>query len=278
MSKTVSIYGQAGSYHDQVFTAQFSAKDKAIYCESFKELFSNVVSGESDYSLVAIENALYGSINEVDALLMDTGCQIIAEYYLRINFCLIGLPEAALDKITDVYSLTIALVQCRIWLEKNLPNAKQHDIGDTSGAVGFVKEQADPTKAALASKHAADFHGLKVLAQDLENDAKNFTRFVLITKDPKPITNATKTSVVLETANKPGSLHEVLSIFKDLDINLTKLDSKPIPGKPWEYMFFIDFEAGINDPKTQRLFTLLDSSGHTAQVLGSYVAASAPRS
>jgi len=278
MTKMISINGQPGSFHEEACTQHFGSSVRPVHCTNFKEVFQNVVTGKTSLGLVAIENSLYGSINEVDALLLETGCQIVDEVYLRINFCLIGQNQTELSNVKDIYSQDIAIVQCQKWLDKNLPNARQHDIGDTAGAVSFVAESKDLTKVAVASKNAAELYGMSVLVEEIENDKKNFTRFVIIQKNPKEISNSDKTSIVLQTANKPGSLYEVLGLFKNHQINLTKLDSKPIAGKPWEYMFYIDFEAGTNSKKCKLLISELDTTGHDVHVLGSYKSATPPKS
>lgn len=278
MSKTVAINGQIGSFHEQALEQYFGNHAKPVYCANFKQVFNSVVTEKSDLGLVAIENCLYGSINQVDALLLETGCQIIGECYLRVSFCVIGTTEAKLSEITDVYSQDIALSQCHIWLDKNLPSTKQHDNGDTAGSVDFIKQQNNPGFAAVASEHAANIHGMKVLASNIENDQKNYTRFVVITKQPQEIPDANKTSIVLTTSNDPGALYDVLGAFKQQDINLTKLDSKPIAGKPWEYMFYVDFEAGLKETRTQNLLAQLENEGHKVKILGSYTSQNAPKS
>jgi prephenate dehydratase len=270
MTNKISINGQAASFHHQVVKTNFRG-DEPVFCQDFKEVFANVNNGVSDFGLVAIENSLYGSINEVDALLLETGLQITGEYYLRINFCLLGLPKTKINQITNVYSQDIALAQCHSWLDKNLSQAKVYNYGDTAGAANFVTQTGNNNLAAVASQAAAELYGLEVIAEEIENDKQNFTRFVTISKTANT-NKANKTSAVIWAANKPGSLHEVLGIFKNLDINLTKLDSKPIAGKPWEYMFYVDFEAGIEDESTKSLISQLNNNGHEVKILGSYKA------
>ena len=276
---SVAIQGSAGAFHEQAAKRYFMHNEvNPVYCPLFKDVFHKVTNGDVNFGLVAIENSLFGSINETDKLLLSEDCQIVGEVYLRINHCLIGTPDAELSDITDVYSQDVALGQCASWFDTNLPNATLHNFNDTAASVEYIKEQNNKSVAAVASKNAAEVHGMKVLQEEIEDDKLNFTRFVIISSKPANSIEANKTSIVLQTAHKPGALYEVLGMFKDLGINLTKLDSKPIAGKPWQYMFYIDFESGLEAKNTQELLKQLDTSGHETNVLGTYLAAEAPKS
>lgn len=266
----VSIQGQAGSYHDIASKYLFGNQIKQLQRETFAEVFGDAQSGRADKAVVAIENSLVGSINEVYDLLLKDGLQIEAELYMRISHNLIGLHDATLDQIKTVYSHPMALLQCEAFLDAKLPGADVHERHDTAESVEFVAQQKDSSQAAIASATAAKMHGLKILQHDIETDKHNYTRFIVLSpKGSKPkVTN--KTSIVIATKNIPGALYNALGVFANRNINLSKLESRPIIGKGWNYHFYIDFEAGVGDSKTTEALAELKKYASKVAILGSY--------
>lgn len=270
---TISIQGDKASFHD-IAAMQFFGTSDRIYCATFKETFTALDSDMSDYALCAIENSLYGSINEVYSLLLESGYYIFGEVYLRIEQCLIATPGAKIADIRSVYSHPVALAQCEPYLAAHLPEAALIEYHDTAASVEFVKQQNNPTIAAIASSEAAQLHGMKVVAASIETNKQNYTRFVALSKtaESKPA-NTTKTSFILTTSHQAGALYAALGCFAHRSINLSKLQSQPIIGEAWDYMFYIDINAGIDTPSVTESFEELERQGYTITVLGSYIAA-----
>lgn len=268
--KIVSIQGRLGSYHHLVAQKIFGDETSILGRDTFKAVFSDVHGGRADFGVSAIENSSVGSINEVYDLLRYSGLYIIGEHYMRISHCLIGLPGARLSGIANIHSHPMALLQCEDYLERELPKADLHERHDTAESVEYVKDLGDKGQAAIASEEAAKIHGLAVLATDIEADKHNYTRFLVLKKHNHTTTVINKTSIIVELANKPGSLYNALGCFESEGINLSKIESRPILGKGWRYYFYIDFEAGINDPRAKRALDCLAQQGHDLKILGSY--------
>lgn len=269
--KTVAIQGQAASFHHIAARHFFGEDIEIISCDSFAATFESLKS--SDFAVVAIENSLFGSINKVYDLLLREHCWIIGEVYLRIEQCLIGLPGTELHQIREVYTQLEAMAQCEEYLDSNLPDAKRIEYHDTAASVADVKAWGDPSKAAIASRAAADLHGMDILAAEIETNKQNYTRFVVLQKQREPIEGASKTSLVLQTHTdtKPGALHQALGVFAKRDMNMTMLHSRPVIGKAWHYMFYIDLETPYDDSFTE-VEQALDALGCSITVLGSYPA------
>ncbi len=269
MALRVAIQGQEASFHD-IAARQFFGEDiKIVACETFGETFAALAQGTVDQAVSSIENSLFGSINEVYDLLLKHKFWVGGEVYLRVEQCLIGLPGADLAKITEVHSHPVALAQCEDYLDKILPQAQRFESHDTAGSAADIKKWHDPAKAAIASAAAAKLHGLEVLAGEIETNKQNYTRFVVLQKNKQPLRNANKTSLVLITSHEPGSLYNALGAFAKQNINLSKLQSRPIIGQAWHYMFYVDVEAG-EGPKLTKALKALEQQKCEVTVLGSY--------
>lgn len=267
----VSIQGTKFSYHDIARSRYFdNANQTTLERDAFAEVFEDVQSGRSRYGLVAIENSLYGSINEVYDLLIKDKVWISGEIYLRINHCLLGVKGSQLEDIKEVYSHPIALAQCHNFLETKLAHATRFEYADTAASAATVAKWNDPTKAAVAGRQAAEEYGLEILAEGIETDKQNYTRFIIIQKDEPKIENANKTSIVMRTDHKPGALYRALGVFAENGINLSKLESRPIIGKAWHYIFYVDFDEGAETANSQRALKELDAMDAQVTILGSY--------
>ena len=267
--KTIAIQGDQASFHD-IATAKLFGDSGRVYCDTFAGTFRALAEDRADYAVVAIENSLYGSINEVYDLLLKHEFSIVAETYLRIEQCLIGFPGTKLEEIEAVYSHPVALAQCEEFLETVLPEASRNEAHDTAGSVAYIAEQDTPRFAAIASAEAAALYGMDVLKHSIETNKENYTRFVVLSKTRTSVFSgvANKSTLVVTTTHQPGALYDALGVFAKQGINLSKLQSRPIIGKAWHYMFYIDIAAAsgaLTSAKHE-----LEAQGCTVTILGSY--------
>lgn len=278
----IAIQGEEGSYHDKAARHYFGASYKPLYCQTFEQVFDAVESDAVDYGLSAVENSLVGSIVPVyDLLRTTTQVSILGEIHLGIHHSLIALPGATMADITAVYSHPVALDQCSVFLRTELPRAAVRHADDTAGSAAYIKELGDLPMAAIASADNARRLGLQVLREGIENDSHNYTRFLVLGKVGKTApktTAANKTSLLIERLSDksddivPGTLYNVLGCFAEKNISLTKIESRPIQGWPWRYIFYLDCAAGTQEPGMKAALQALDTLGATWRVLGSYAA------
>lgn len=232
-------------------------------------MFAKTGNRSSQYGVIPIENSLTGSIHENYDLLLNHTTPIIGEIKLRIAHVLIGLPGAALSDIKAVYSHPQALAQCRTYLRK-LKGVEVVPAYDTAGSVKMIRDKGWKNSAAIASMQAARNYGMKVLAQGIENNKANYTRFLILGKKPAASAPKCKTSVVFAFKNVPGALFKCLGAFSMRDINLVKIESRPIHGKPWAYLFYLDFEGHANDERSRNALNHLKELTLFVKNLGSY--------
>lgn len=278
-SVTVAIQGEIGSYHDIAARHYFGSAYQPLCKDTFDDVYEAVIDGTADFGLSAVENSLVGSIPAVYDLLGNTReVQIIGEIYLGIHHSLLGLPGSTLDGITNVYSHPVALAQCTAFTKKQLPHAATHVAADTAGSAIFVKESGNPAWAAIAGRHNAQRLGLQILAENLENNPQNYTRFLALARsghEAAPAQPADKTSLYIQKLGRqddlaPGILHTALGCFAEQNIALTKIESRPIGSTPWRYVFYIDCLAGAQEPRMQTALGALTAQGAQWRVLGSY--------
>ncbi len=268
----VAIQGFPGSYHHQAAEHFFNHDIEIAPFENFRQVFEALETGVVDRAVVAIENSLYGSINDTYDLLMQHKPWIIGEVYLHVRLNLLAPMGARLEEITDIYSQAPALAEAKLYLRQNTPAATQHEYPDTALSARYISRQADKNKAAIASEMAAKLYGLEILADGIEDHRHNYTRFVVLSKAQTTIVEANKTSIVLPISHKPGALYAALGAFADNNINLSKIESRPIiDHEGWRYLFYMDLEAGLNDDPTKRALKSLKESSGTPIVLGSYI-------
>lgn len=270
MGKKIAIQGAAASYHDIAAEQLFGKDTLRVFCENFPDTFQALANGTADCALVAVENSLYGSINEIYDLLLQYDFQITGEIYLRIEHCLIGLAGATIGGLRKVYSHPVALAQCTAYLDDTLRHAEREEFYDTAASVTYIKQLADPALGAIASERAAKLHNLPVLSKSIETNKQNFTRFIALNKQPSATLGRDKTSLVLTTDHKPGALYAALGAFAKRSINLTKLQSRPIIGKAWHYMFYVDVASGTDDASFLSALEELRAQGCDVALLGSY--------
>lgn len=270
---TVAIQGIRGAFHDEA-AQKLVPGSTPVECATFHEVFETLKSGKSDYGIVAIENSLHGSINPVYRLLERNSVWIAGETTLHVNQYLIGPQPISLTELNTAHAVVSSqappLAQCELWLTKNLPHAERRETGDTATSVRDSVAERNPRHVAIAGKQAAEIYGGIIIAGPINDDPHNYTRFVLIQREQIEVADANRTSVILVVGHREGALFEALSAFAEEKINLSKLDSHPIPSDTRHYAFYIDLDAGMNEANVQRAFKKLESQGCTIKVLGSY--------
>ena len=266
----VSIQGYRGSFHDIVARKKFASDAEIIERSSFFEVFEDVNGGLADRGIVAIENSVGGSVLENYDLLVKYNLEVVGEVYLRIVHNLLVLPGVKLKDVNEVYTQPIAIMQCLGFLQKH-PEIKRVGTDDTAGSAKMIKEMGLRNAAAIASNLAAHIYEMEVLVRGIETDRQNYTRFLIISREPEFSEKANKTSLVMQTAHRPGSLYKCLKFFADEGINLSKIESRPIIGKVWNYYFYMDFEAARHAPETKRALKELNKMASMVKILGSYV-------
>lgn len=264
---SVAFQGEPGAYSEQAIFEYCRAVETQP-CETFDDVFAVVASGACESGLIPIENSLAGSIHQNYDLLLRHDLHIAGEYFLRVRHCLIGFPGVEVDEIQRVISHPQALGQCAGYLRSL--GVKTEPVYDTAGSVKMLKETGERTTAAIASKRAAEIYEMRVLQEGIEDNPENYTRFLEIATEPSKPEGEAKTSIVFTLQNQPGALFKALSVFALRDIDLTKIESRPLPGKPWEYLFYIDFIGAIGDEPVKRALDHLGEYALMLRVLGSY--------
>jgi prephenate dehydratase len=267
----VAIQGERGSYHHIAAENYFGSDIELICCESFAAVFDALGSGAADTAVVAVENSTAGSVHPVYDLLLRHDFFITGEVYEPIHHCLVALPGTEIIDIERVYSHPMALPQCADFLDENLPHAERIEFSDTAASAKHIKQTNDKHAAAIASSLAAKLENLQILRSNVEDYHHNVTRFLVLSPSHKVAPGANKSSFVLETPHKPGALVSALKVLADADINLTKLESRPIPSEPWRYQFLIDVETGGG--KLHESAEKLKALGCAVRILGEYKSA-----
>jgi len=264
----VAFQGETGAYSEVAACKHFGVKAQPIPCKSFHDVFRNVDSGIVDYGVLPIENSIEGSVNQVYDLLLTNNLMICGEVALKIEHCLIGNPNSELNYIKRVYSHPQALAQCSKFLESL--KCEVIPTYDTAGSVKIVKERGLMDEAAIANEKAAEIYGMKILARNISNSPDNYTRFVVISKKDAAPSGNDKTSIIFSVKHAPGALYEALGVFAKRGINLTKIESRPTRKKPWEYIFYLDFEGHRIEPRCIDALKELLNKTLFVKVLGSY--------
>lgn len=243
--KRIAIQGLNGSFHDIAAHGFFEGEQvQLICCATFEQVFENIKRDPAVIGMVAIENTIAGSLLHNYELLRDSGTTVVGEYKLRISHCICCLPEDTWETVGEVHSHPVALMQCRGFLA-NRPGLKAVESEDTAGSAMFIAGNNCRGWAAICSRDAAEMYGMKVLEDHIEDNKHNFTRFLVVSSPSKagflrPLDRSDKASLVFSLPHEEGSLSQVLSILSFYKINLTKIQSLPIIGHEWEYMFYVD--------------------------------------
>ena len=269
--KAVAFLGEYGNFSHKACKQFFGESDAISMVPelSFRDVFEAVTTGIADFGVVPLENSLTGSIHENYDWLLEYDVKIVGEIVLRIVHNLVVYPGTKIDDIRRVFSHPQGFQQCDEFLKRQ-DNWERISASDTATGVKRIAESKDGSAAAIASKEAADFYGMEIIKEGIETNPRNFTRFVVIAKDRTDKGQGKKSSLIYATGNIPGALFKTLKIFAENGINLVKLESRPIPGKPWEYMFYVDLEADVDAPAFKPICDQLKKTTEYLKVLGSY--------
>ncbi len=274
LSMRIAFQGETGAFSEEATLALYPGATP-LATVSFDEVFRRVADGSVDRGVIPIENTLFGSVHVNYDLLRDNDLVIESEWYLRIRHNVMALPGATLATIRRVLSHPQALGQCQAFLREHMAQAEPMPVYDTAGAAKMVAEKGDPTEAAIASERAAGTYGLTILARGVESNHQNFTRFLgLVRRDAwqrRPVDGPARTSIVYSMReNVPGALFKSLAVFALRDIDLFKIESRPVVGSPGNYLFYLDLGGDAEvAPLSQALVHLAEIVAEV-RVLGSY--------
>ncbi len=266
---TVAFFGESGSYTEQALISALGEECERKSCPTFAAVVEAVETGTAKYGVVPIENTTTGDISDLYDLMAEHAVYPVAEQVIKIEHVL-AAPEGATEEgIKEVYSHPQALLQCSGYFAKR-PELLQRACSSTSGCALEVAQNKDVTKAAIASEIAAKRYGLTVLRRGLNNQNINSTRFLVLSKEKVFTAEADKVSICFEIAHESGSLYRILSHLIYNDLNMTKIESRPIPGKQFEYRFFVDFDGKMSEPAVQNALTGIREEASRLKVLGCY--------
>jgi prephenate dehydratase len=277
----IGYQGVSGAYSEMAadeFVRNEKIKNaKIIGLSDFDSIFSKVENKELDFGVVPVENSLAGSIHKNFDLLGRHNLKVIGEVYVHVNHQLLVLPGTKKEDVKEIYSHYQALAQCEHNIKKLYPNAKAVEYFDTAGSAEFVKKEKDKSKASIASVKAGKVYSLKVLQKDFQDDKSNYTRFLVISRNYAKFTNHKpkdyfKTSIIFAGGNVTGFLFKALGCFSLRDINLSKIESRPVPKSPWQYYFYLDFGGKYDDEVIVNALNNLREIANEVKVLGSYKA------
>ncbi len=255
----VAIQGYEGCFHQIVALNYFGRQTETLPCATFREVARKVVDGEADYGVMAIENSIAGSIISNYSILQNSDLQVAGEVYLRIRQNLMALPGVGIDDIEEVHSHPMAFLQCLDYLDAH--RWKLVETEDTALSARMIAEKGVRNAAAIAGTLAAELFGLEIVAPDINTIEHNYTRFMILRRTARGIhPQSNKASLYFKTHHRRGSLLEVLRQLEDSSINLTKLQSYPIPSEPWHYLFHVDMEFDCLDDYLRTLEKLRETS------------------
>ncbi len=269
---TIAFLGPLGTYSEEAALKQFGLGRGAVVCGSIDEVFRTLEANQADYGVVPVENSTEGAIGITLDLLLSSPLKICGEITLPIHHCLLSKQDD-ISQISHVFSHSQSLSQCHEWLNKTLPSAQREAVTSNARAAQMIHDLVltDGTfAAAIASKRAAELFNLNILAENIEDDAKNTTRFLVLGKHDVAASGTDKTSIVMTTKNKPGAMIDLLEPLSRHGVSMTKLESRPSRQSLWDYVFFVDIEGHQADAKVQAALQELQMRASFLKVLGSY--------
>lgn len=265
----VAFQGELGAFGEEAVVRHFGPEAEPVPCPQFMDVFAAVARGQVDFGVVPVENSIAGTVNEVYDLFRRFDLYVCGETVVPVELCLLGLPGQQLEQVRKVYSHPKALEQCERFLRQL--GAEAIAYYDTAGSARALAEQRWPEAAAIAGRRAAQRYGLEILAAGIQDMAENYTRFVVLGREPAPRQEGpAKTMLVMATAHVPGSLYRCLGSFARRGINLLKLESRPARDRPWEYVFYLDFEGHRDEPHVAEALAELAGETNWLKVLGSF--------
>ena len=265
----VSFQGERGAYSEAAANSFFKEEIRTIPHSTFAETIATTSKGESDYSVLPVENSIEGSVGESYDLLYSTSLNVTGEIYHKIEHCLIG--NGKIEEIDTVYSHPQALGQCRKFIEEK--NLKTIPTYDTAGSVKIVKELNKNNCACIASKAASSLYQMPIIAEKIANNLNNYTRFLVLSKDKASESGKDKTSIIFSIKHEPGSLFRIIENFNKNNVNLTKIESRPTKESAWEYNFYVDFEGHEDNSEISSMLDNIKQETIFMKILGSYPSA-----
>jgi len=265
----VAFLGERGTFSEEAAKELLGETFKSVPRPTFDDLFTAVDEGKADYILVPLENSLVGSVHRCYDLLLESSLSIVAEIMLPISHFLIGCQGASLESIKTVESHPVALAQCERFFARH-ENFKRVAADDTAGSVRRIVESGDLSRAAIGGKRAANIYGGVILQEHLEDHAENYTRFVLLARNPDLSNQGRKISLVVRLAHRPGALHDALRPFVRRGIDLLKIESRPIKDRPWQYNFYLDIQAPASESELRGALDEIREQAEEVRYLGRY--------
>lgn len=267
----VYYFGVPGTHTQQAMEDVFGSAVEGISCQSFQGVMEAVEKGEADYGVLPIENSSTGGISANYDLLLNYKNAIVGQYVMKIDQCLLALPGTKLEEIKTVFSHPQGLLQSRDFMNEN-PAYEGVEYGSTAAAARKVSEDNDHTQAAIASRRAAREYGLEIVADSIQQEKNNCTRFIIIGQKEVYTEKSNKLALCIELPHQSGSLYRILSHFLYNDLNMTQIESRPIPGRNWEYRFFVDIEGNLDEASVQNALRGMKEEAAFMRVLGNFEA------
>lgn len=265
----IVFQGTEGSYSQEAMKTYFGPDVNSFHVQKFRDAMEAIEEGSADFAVLPIENSTAGAVDEVFDLLVEFENYIVDELVLPISHTLSGIPGTTLESIERVYSHPQALMQSARFLDE-YRDWQQISVANTAVAAKKILEDEDRKKAAICSKYAAEIYGLDILQESINDNKNNSTRFIIVTNQKIFLKNAKKISISFEVPHASGSLYHLLSHFIYNDLNMTKIESRPLAGRSWEYRFFVDFEGNMADPAVKNAVRGLREESRSLKILGNY--------
>lgn len=265
----IVFQGTDGAYSQAAMQQYFREDVNSFHVQTFRDAMEAIEEGSADFAVLPIENSSAGVVNEVYDLLVEFENYIVGEVVLPINHYLAGTENTTMESIKRVYSHPQALMQSYKFLDEH-SGWQQIGAANTAVAAKKILEENDPAQAAICSEHAAKIYGLKILKRQINHDRSNSTRFIVVTNQKIFLKDAKKISICFEVAHESGSLYHLLAHFIYNDLNMTRIESRPVEGKAWEYRFFVDFEGNMGEPAVKNAIRGLREESKSLKILGNY--------
>lgn len=265
----VGFQGVPGSFSEHALESYFSKETIRRHYEQFEDVFKALKNDEIDYGVVPLENSSTGAINDNYDLIRDYGFYIVGEQSISISQHLLGIKGSHIEDLTDVYSHPQGILQCTRYLSQH-PSIQTHEYANTATAAKFVAEEQNSHFGAIASKKAAELYRLEILQENIQNVKSNSTRFIVFSKQLETRYDATCVSIVFTVKHEVGALYQVMKIINDHQINMLRIESRPLKETPWEYYFYVDFEGNLENHSIVQALEDMKAHTNTLRILGNY--------